>query len=103
MTGLGPFRNGYRVFRKGPKAVFEHRMVMEQLMGRPLTRDENVHHKNGVRHDNRPSNLELWSTSQPHGQRIEDKLDWAVEFLARYWPHALMPSHRERAGDISLL
>jgi hypothetical protein len=94
-------RNGYRVFRKGPKAVFEHRMVMEELLGRPLTRDENVHHKNGVRCDNRPENLELWSTSQPHGQRVEDKVNWAVEYLARYRPEALMPSLRQRPVDTS--
>ena len=64
--------------------ILEHRKVMQDLLGRPLLREENVHHKNGVRVDNRPENLELWSRSQPHGQRVEDKIKWAREFLALY-------------------
>jgi hypothetical protein len=64
--------------------VLEHRWVMQQKLGRPLLKHENVHHVNGVRTDNRPENLELWSTSQPSGQRVEDKLRWAREFLELY-------------------
>ncbi|CAH2606430.1 HNHc domain-containing protein (plasmid) [Rhodovastum atsumiense] len=64
--------------------IMEHRMVMQNMIGRPLRMNENVHHKNGIRHDNRPENLELWVTSQPCGQRVKDKLAWAREFLATY-------------------
>lgn len=67
-----------------PKRTSEHRFVMEQHLGRPLWPDETVHHRNGDRSDNRLSNLELWSSWQPAGQRIEDKLQWAREILARY-------------------
>lgn len=69
--------------------VQEHRIVMEQSLGRPLQVSEEVHHKNGVRNDNRLANLELWSTSQPAGQRAVDKVAWAKELLALYEPEAL--------------
>lgn len=57
---------------------------MQQMLGRSLESHETVHHKNGLRGDNRPENLELWSTFQPRGQRVEDKVKYAREILALY-------------------
>jgi len=67
----------------------QHRIVLEEHLGRKLVDKENVHHINGVRNDNRLENLELWSTKQPYGQRVTDKTAWAIEWLKQYDPDAL--------------
>lgn len=69
---------------KGNGTVMDHTVVMVEHLGRPLLPHENAHHKNGDRKDNRIENLELWSTSQPPGQRVQDKVTWAKEILALY-------------------
>lgn len=71
--------DGYIAVRVNGKQVKQHRLVMEEQLARPLERHERVHHRNGVRHDNRPENLELWIKGHPAGQRVEDIAAFMVE------------------------
>jgi hypothetical protein len=94
-TGKVYDRDGYVAVRhiagdgNAGKYKYEHRLVMEEMIGRELLGIENVHHKNGIRSDNRPENLELWSRRQPPGQRVEDKVEYAIEILKLYAPDLL--------------
>ena len=82
-------KDGYLAIKIDGIDYLQHRLVMEQSMGRKLVNGENVHHRNGDRLDNRISNLELWSRQQPAGQRVEDKIEYALEILNRYAPTKL--------------
>lgn len=106
VSGEGCLSHGYwkvpvspelRHLVNGDTNIAEHRLVMAIHVGRPLEPDEVVHHINGIRTDNRVENLELWSTSHPKGQRVEDKVAWALGILRRYRPDLLSPTLRREA------
>ena len=80
---------GYVEIRYNNSYVKEHRYVYEQHYGIKLLPHQNVHHINGNRTDNRIGNLELWDTSQPKGQRVEDKIDYYFKLINEYRDHPL--------------
>lgn len=89
LLSLGEDGQGYITIKigmgRGPKDWMKyHRYLMEQKLGRKLFSFESVHHKNGNKKDNVLSNLELWVTKQPKGQRPIDLIEYAEWIIKTY-------------------
>lgn len=51
--------NGYKQYLSGSGWAYTHRTVAAKKQGSPISHGNEVHHKNGVKTDNRPANLEV--------------------------------------------
>lgn len=74
--------NHPNAYKSGKVAM--HVLVMSQILERPLRRGESVHHKNGIRSDNRPENLELMTHLHPSGQSIKEMVEFCKMYLSLY-------------------
>ena len=69
---VGGLKNKHPRWTTG--GVYEHILVAEKMLGRHLADGEEVHHKNRIRHDNRPENLEVMSGHAAHMKAHEEQL-----------------------------
>lgn len=60
--------DGYALVTENGKRVYLHRLIMEELLGRKLTEHEVVHHIDGDKLNNDPSNLKLFASQAEHAK-----------------------------------
>lgn len=71
--------------------IGEHRVIMEQIIGRYLNKKEVVHHINGIRDDNRPENLQLFASNKEHLQFEYPTKDWNNKPKRRKYDAEVIP------------
>lgn len=74
-------QHGYLISHKNRKTIPVHRAEMEKIIGRPLKPQEKVHHKNGIKNDNRPENLMIFDSQKRHAHIDTDRAETAEQFI----------------------
>lgn len=94
-NGKTKMASGHMAINKNGGKILEHRHIMEQHLGRKLTKTEVVHHKNGIKDDNRIENLEVMTQSE-HTKLHINKGDIKID----YWTgRQFSKEHKKKISD----
>jgi len=80
--------------------IQEHRLIVSEILGRSLTKEEVVHHLNLKQEDNRPENLLIFSNQAKHKSFHENPPDWIPKCAC--CNHILHRSIERRPDDVSI-